>query len=255
MSDKFLCVLIIVLAQTMYGQNQERIIINGKITSNTHDLEGVYVVNAETENMVTTNADGTFSIRAKAGDTLVFSSIQFKENKTLLTQENFSDLNFTVKLSLVVHQLQEVIVRNYNNINAVSLGIIPQGQKSYTEAERKLHTATALNPTANAGTMAGGSISADPLLNFLSGRTAMLKKEVAVEKKEFFMKLLESMFSADHFVNRLSIPAEYVKGFEYYAVDNDKFTVVLNSKNKTSTEFLLAELAVKYKEILAIENK
>lgn len=239
----------------MYGQNEERIIINGKITSNTHDMEGVYVVNAETENMVTTSADGTFSIKAKAGDMLVFSSIQFKENKTLLTPENFSDLNFTVKLSLVVHQLQEVIVRNYNNINAVSLGIIPQGQKSYTEAERKLHTATALNPTANAGTMAGGSISADPLLNFLSGRTAMLKKEVAVEKKEFFMKLLESMFTPDHFVNRLSIPAEYVKGFEYYAVDNDKFTVVLNSKNKTSTEFLLGELAVKYKEILAIENK
>ncbi|MCD0467903.1 carboxypeptidase-like regulatory domain-containing protein [Flavobacterium sp. ENC] len=255
MSDKFLCLFIIVLGQTVWGQNQERIIINGKIASNTYDLEGVYVVNAETENMVTTNADGTFSIKAKAGDTLVFSSIQFKENRTLLTAENFSDLNFTVKLNPVIHQLQEVIVRNYNNINAVSLGIIPQGQKSYTEAERKLHTATALNPTANAGTMAGGSISADPLLNFLSGRTAMLKKEVAVEKKEFFMKLLESMFSLDHFVNRLSIPAEYVKGFEYYAVDNDKFTVVLNTKNKTSTEFLLGELAVKYKEILAIENK
>ena len=135
------------------------------------------------------------------------------------------------------------------------MGIVPYGQKKYTEAERKLHTATALNPTANAGSMAGGSISADPLLNFFSGRTAMLKKEVAVEKKEAFMKLLERMFSIDHFVNRLQIPLEYVKGFEYYAVENDKFTVILNSKNKTSTEFLLAELAVKYKEIIAIENK
>lgn len=255
MSNKFLYILIVVLSQTVCGQNKERILINGKITSNTYDLEGVYVVNAETENMVTTNADGSFSIMAKAGDVLVFSSIQFKENRTVLTPENFSDLNFTVKLSLVVHQLQEVIVRNYNNINAVSLGIIPQGQKKYTEAERKLHTATALNPTANAGTMVGGSISADPLLNFLSGRTAMLKKEVAIEKKEFFMKLLESMFTLDHFVNRLEIPAQYVKGFEYYVVDNDKFTAILNSKNKTSTEFLLGELAVKYKEILAIENK
>jgi hypothetical protein len=69
------------------------------------------------------------------------------------------------------------------------------------------------------------------------------------------MKLLERMFSIDHFVNRLQIPLEYVKGFEYYAVENDKFTVILNSKNKTSTEFLLAELAVKYKEIIASENK
>ena len=255
MINKVLCVLFVVLSQTAWTQNQERIIISGKIVSNTNDLEGVYVVNAQTEVMTTTNAEGGFSISAKAGDTLVFSSIQFKEKRVLLLSENFSDLNFIVKLNLVMHQLQEVIVRRYDNINAVALGIIPAGQKTYTPAERKLRTATALDPTASASLMAGGSISADPLLNFLSGRTAMLKKEVAVEKKEFFMKLLENMFSLDHFVNRLKIPNEYVKGFEYYAVENDKFTTILNSKNKTSTEFLLGELAVKYKEILAVENK
>lgn len=243
----------IVLGQTAWSQ--DRGIINGKISANTSDLGGVYVINAQTEAMTTTDDSGAFSIAAKEGDTLVFSSIQFKENRVLLTADNFSDLHFAVKLSMVMHQLQEVVVRNYNGINATSLGIIPQGQKRYTEAERKLHTATALNAQANAGTMAGGSVSADPLFNFLSGRTAMLKKEVVVEKKEAFMKLLERMFSIDHFVNRLQIPLEYVKGFEYYAVDNDKFTVILNSKNKTSTEFLLAELAVKYKEIIASENK
>ena len=255
MINKVLCVLIAVLSHTAWSQDQDRATVNGKIVSNTNDLEGVYVVNAQTEVMVTTAADGSFSIAAKPGDTLVFSSIQFKENRVLLTNENFTDLNFTVKLSLVMHQLQEVIIKRYDNINAVALGITPGDQKTYTEAERKLRTATALNATANVGTMAGGSISADPFLNFLSGRTKMLKKELAVEKKEFFLKLLENMFTLDHFINRLKIPVEYVKGFEYYAVENDKFTVILNSKNKTSTEFLLAELAVKYKEILAVENK
>jgi hypothetical protein len=247
--------LVVVLSQAVWSQDQDRAIVNGKIVSNTNDLEGVYVVNAQTEVMVTTAADGTFSIIAKSGDTLVFSSIQFKENRVLLIPENFTDLNFTVKLSLVMHQLQEVIIKRYDNINAVALGIVPSNQKTYTESERKLRTATALDATASASGMAGGSVSADPFLNFLSGRTKMLKKELIVEKKEFFMKLLESMFTLDHFINRLKIPSEYVKGFEYYAVENDKFTVILNSKNKTSTEFLLGELAVKYKEILAGENK
>lgn len=256
MINKIACFFILVLSQALLLQAQERSVLNGRIaTSNYADLEGVYVINAQTEVMTTTNAFGAFSIVAKAGDELVFSSIQFKENRVILASENFSDLNFTVKLNMVINQLNEVVVRNYSGINAVSLGIIPAGQKTYTEAERKLHTATALNATASAGGMVGGSISADPLLNFLSGRTAMLKKEVAVEKKEFFMKLLEQMFTLEHFVNRLKIPSEYVKGFEYYAVENDKFTVILNSKNKTSTEFLLAELAVKYKEIIASENK
>lgn len=225
--------------------------ITGKIIANTNDLEGVYVVNAQTEVTVITDANGAFSIMANSGDTLVFSSIQFKENRILLTAENFTDLNFTVKLSMVMHQLQEVIVKRYDNINARDLGIVSSNQKTYTEAERKLRTATDLD--AHVGL--GGSISLDPLLNVFSGRSAMLKKELAVEKKEFFMKLLESMFTLDHFVNRLKIPSEYVKGFEYFVVENDRFTVILNSKNKTSTEFLLGELAVKYKEILAGENK
>ena len=233
------------------AQNQ----VQGRVVSNAGDIEGVYVINAQTEVLAVTNSFGGFSIAAKTGDTLVFSSIQFKECRIIISQENFSDLDFSVKLFPVIHQLQEVIIKRYDNINSVSLGIIPGDQKSYTAAERKLQTATGLNATANAGTMAGGSVSADPLLNFFSGRTAMLKKEVAVEKKEAFMKLLENMFKPEHFVDRLKIPLEYVKGFEYYAVDNDKFTAILNAKNRTTVEFLLGELAVKYKEIIAGENK
>lgn len=243
------------MGQTCWSQTQNRSLINGKIAANTLDLEGVYVINAQTEKTVTTDSSGSFSILAKPDDTLVFSSISYKEKRVVLKAEDFSDLNFTVKLNMVMHQLQEVVVMRYDNINAQDLGIVPYGQKKYTAAERKLHTATALNASANAGSMAGGSISADPLFNFFSGRTAMLKKEVEVEKKELFMKLLEKMFSWEHFVERLKIPAEYVKGFEYYAVENDKFTKILDSKNKTSTEFLLGELAEKYKEVIAGEAK
>ncbi|WP_163398238.1 carboxypeptidase-like regulatory domain-containing protein [Flavobacterium fluviatile] len=256
MINKIICFLTLLLSQASWSQDLERTVLKGRIISNTNDLEGVYVVNSKTEAMTTTTSEGYFSINAKSGDTLVFSSIQFKENRVLLTPENFSNIDFTVKLNLLMHQLQEVIIKRYDNINAVALGIVPSGQKSYTPAERKLHTASALDPTANTeNMMAGGSISADPIFNFFSGRTAMLKKELAVEKKEFFMKLLDKMFTLEHFVDRLKIPVEYVKGFEYYAVENDKFTAILNSKNKTATEFLLGELAVKYKEIIAGENK
>ncbi len=243
------------VGQTCLSQTQDRSAFNGKIVSNTTDLEGVYVINAQTEETVTTDTSGSFSILAKADDVLVFSSISFKEKRIMLKAEDFLNINFTTRLTMVMHELQEVVIKRYDNINAESLGIIPEGQKKYTAAERKLKTATALNATANGGGMVGGSISADPLLNFFSGRTAMLKKEIAVEKKELFMRMLENMFSLEHFIDRLKIPAEYVKGFEYYAVENDKFTVVLNSKNKTSTEFLLGELAEKYKAIIASESK
>ena len=108
--------------------------------------------------------------------------------------------------------------------------------------------------SANAGTMMGGSISADPLLNWFSGRTKMLKKNLAVEKKEMYLKQLENMFTNDFYVSKLKIPLEYVKGFEYYAVENESFVKILKSNNIATTTFLIGELAIKYKEIIAGEN-
>ncbi|WP_243699182.1 carboxypeptidase-like regulatory domain-containing protein [Flavobacterium hiemivividum] len=229
--------------------------LKGKINGGAFNVDGVYVINLSTEKAVITASDGYFNIAGLAGDTLLFSAVQFKRRRIVLAVKDFSDALFFVKMEPIMNQLDEVVIRRYDNINSVSLGIIPSGQKSYTAAERKLQTATGLNASASAGSMAGGSVSADPLFNFLSGRTAMLKKELKVEKKESYMRQLDAMFDRSHFVDKLKIPADYIKGFEYYAVENEKFTKILESKNKITTEFLLGELALKYNEILACENE
>ena len=229
--------------------------LKGKINGDAFNVDGVYVINLNTEKAVITGRDGYFSIAGVVGDTLLFSAVQFKRRRIVLTAKDFGETLLFVKMEAIMNQLDEVVIRRYDHINSVSLGIIPSGQKSYTAAERKLQTATDLNASASAGSMAGGSISVDPLFNLLSGRTAMLKKELKVEKKEFYMRQLEAMFDRSHFVDKLKIPVDYIKGFEYYAVDNEKFTAILASKNLVTTEFLLGELAIKYNEILACENE
>ncbi|WP_414000165.1 hypothetical protein ACMDB5_06325 [Flavobacterium sp. W1B] len=252
---RFVLMLFVFSSGNILGQVTTGEIVHGKVSNEVSDLEGIYVVNLKTEKGAITQKGGVFSIPAAVGDTLVFSGFQYKRVQIALTANHFENGFLLVHMQPIVNQLDEVVIRRYNNINAVSLGIIPSNQKSYTEAERKLYTATDLNASANAGGMLGGSVSADPLINFLSGRTAMLKKELEVEKKESYMKLLEKLFDRNHFVNRLKIPSDYVKGFEYFAVENEKFTKILASNNKTTTEFLLGELAIKYKEIIACENE
>ena len=246
----YLCLAFVVT--NVVAQETSRIKLKGKVTSDVSVLEGIYVINLKSEQALVTDKEGNFSILAKVGDTLLFTQGQFKEVRIGLTQKDFEQEMITVKMMPIVNQLREVIVRS--GINAVSMGIIPKGQKIYTPAERKLYTANNLNATANAGSMMGGSISADPLLNWFSGRTKMLKKEVEVEKKESYMRQLENMFTIDYFVNTLKIPSEYVKGFEYFIVDNERFVTILKSKNVTMTTFLIGELATKYKEIIASEN-
>ena len=236
-------------ATQIFAQQLTRTQLNGKVSADLIALENIHVINKATKELSTTNQQGFFKIQAKANDTLLFSYSQFLELKICVTQNDLEQNIFTVQLDQEINQLKEVIVQS--SINAVSLGIIPKGQKSYTAAERKLYTATDLNASANVGSMMGGSISADPLLNWISGRTKMLKKNLVVEKKELYLRRIEYLFSDDYFINTLKIPVNYIKGFEYYLVENQDFVKILESNNTALSAFFMGDLAIKYQEIIA----
>ena len=243
--QRILTVFFILFFANGFAQIPIRTKLNGKISAATPDLEGVYVINLKTEVATITEKGGYFSINAIPGDTLMFSAVQLKGVKIVLEQKDFDKELFFVKMETMITQLEEVVVKRYDNINAVSLGIVPKGLKHYTPAERKYVSATSsrLNP-----------MGLDPLINFLSGRTAMLKKEIEVEKKEIYLAQLDNLFDKSFFKDKLKIPVEYVMGFQYYIIENERFVRVLNSKNKTNIEFVMGELATKYFEILASEK-
>jgi hypothetical protein len=227
--------------------------IHGKISVDSMAVEGVNIVNTVTERTVVTDQDGSFSLFAKEGDILVFSAVNLE---TLRKKINKLDLiSDVMKIQMILRRLilKEVIVNKYPEITAEKLGIIPYGQKKYTAAERKLYTAGDFKPIHLLGLLAG-SLEVDPILNKINGRTAMLKKEIEVEKKESYLRQINEMFTNDHFVNKLKIPSNYVKGFQYYIVENERFVVILKSKNKINAEFAMADLAIKYNEIITGEK-
>jgi len=138
--------------------------------------------------------------------------------------------------------LNEVILTEYKSINPVSLGIIPANQKTFTPAERKLYTATGGGNTYGLNT----SVSLDGIINGISGRTKMLKKEIQVEKKEFLLEAIQFDFSNNYFMDKLKIPEDHVFGFLYYLIENRNFVSVYLKDNKTATEFVLVGLSVQY---------
>ena len=82
----------------------------------------------------------------------------------------------------------------------------------------------------------------------------MLKKEVNVEKKEMLFAKMEYLFEENYYTDRLKIPAEDIKGFQLYCVDDAEFAVSLDTKNKTMSMFLITDLARKYLTILENEK-
>ena len=239
-TNNTLLILFLWIAQISFGQTSGAKEILGQVFEESTSVEGVNIINNTTQITTVTDANGMFSIIVKEGDVLVFSSVNLDPLKRRITVEDLNSASIQIKMTAKQIELKEVIVNENADITAENLGIVPHGQKTYTPAERKIYTAT--------------STSVDKVINAISGRTAMLKKEVKVEKKEMLFKKLEYLFDDNYYTERLKIPVDYVKGFQIFCVDDAEFAVSLNSKNKTMSMFLITELARKYLKILENEK-
>lgn len=249
---RYLTVIILFFITTLasFAQQRESKMLNGKVIAEYGDTNGVYVINSRTEKGILTEKGGYYTIHASVGDTILFSSVQYKANKVILKEKDFEKALLFVKMEPIMNQLREVMVFQYKHINAVDLGIIPKGQKTYTPAERKLNTASNPYIAGNVDGTTGGSIGLDPMFNMLSGRTAMLKKVVEIEKKEISRAKTEDYFDESYFIEKLKIPKEYIKAFQFYIVEDSDYAEAIKAKNKTLARFRMGELAIKYLELL-----
>jgi hypothetical protein len=233
--------LILLLVQVAFGQTTNTKEIRGKITADSVAVDRINIVNITTEKATVSDSKGFFTIPVKEGDVLVFTAVNLEGLRRKVTKEDLIEEVLTVIMLPKSIILNEVIV-NESSITAESLRIIPYGQKKYTPSERKLYTATS-----------GGGI--DGLLNTISGRKAMLKKEIIVEKKEQLLARIDVLFEDKYYTETLRIPLDYIKGFQYYCVDDVAFANALRAKNKTLIMYLIVKLAENYNEIIALENK
>lgn len=219
--------------------------LRGKIIGNTSDLDGVYIINLNSNQATTSENSGYFKIAAQVNDTLQFSAVHVKGRKVVLKAADMATDLFFVSLELASYNLNEVVI-NKNNMNAVTMGILSAPAKKYTPAERRLYTATGGGNTYGLNT----KVSFDGILNSISGRTTMLKKEVAVERKEHTIRKLSEWFEDSFYIEKLKIPADYIKGFQYYLAENMRFESAVKSKNKTLATFIMGELAGNYLKVI-----
>ena len=192
--------LFLLTVQIGFGQNNTSKEITGQIFEQSSNVEGVNIINNTTQVTAVSNAAGVFTIVVREGDVLVFSAVNLEPFKRRITFEDLNSASVIIKMSAKEIELKEVIVNDNGGITAENLGVIPYGQKKYTPAERKVYTAT--------------STPGDMLLNAISGRTAMLKKEVNVEKKEMLFRKIEYLFDENYYTERLKIPVADIKGFQ-----------------------------------------
>lgn len=230
----------------VWSQNDS--IFKGKIVSESDYLDEIHIINITRGIGVVSERGGYFTIKAKVNDTLMFSAVYLKGYQRIVVANDFTkDLVF-IPMEVHVNQLSEVTLTKYKNINAEALGIVPKGQRSYTPAERKLVTAGTFKWYSPLLIPVGG-MDVDGLLNAISGRTNMLKKELQVERKEHLQSKTSELFQREYIVDKLKIPEEYVEGFLFYVVEDSRYVNVMKGDNKTMATFILGQLASEYIEL------
>jgi hypothetical protein len=240
--------------QVIMAQSVIEKIINGQVTtSSISPLEGINVTNTNSKIMVVTDQYGHFSISANEGDILSFSAINYEVLRKIINRQEFAIGSIAVDLTPRNIELKEVIVNQNSKISAENLGIIPKDQVKLTTAERRLQTAGDFKPIHLLGLL-GGSLAVDPILNAISGRTKMLKKDLAVERKEFLMVKLENLFDDKYYIEKLKIPEDFIKGFQYYCIESPDFVKSLKEKNKTMCMILIVGLASEFNKNHVIKN-
>lgn len=232
--------MLLVFQCTLAQSAGEKLIL-GNIVADYNANQNVNIINVRTEKATISDKNGMFKIIVKAGDVLVLSSVSLETKRKTISEEDLNLEILSIKMSTKINNLKEVNVNENANINAESSGIVAHNQKKYSPAERKLYT-------ANSGLF-------DPLLNKISGRTAMLKKEVQTERNEKLLLKLDGFFEDQYYIEVLKIPQEYIKGFQYYLIEDADFVKALQSKNKTMSQFLVKKLATNYNEIIQQEEK
>lgn len=242
--NSLLVLILFLLFQSGYSQ----ILLKGKVISDASNLDEIQVINLVNGESTTTENGGFFSILAKANDILMFSGMQIKGTQVVLKQSDFTENLFFMRLKQQITMLDDVYIKDYPEINAVSLGIIAKGIRTYTPAQRRLRTAEKFKWYSPLLIPLGG-MSVDGLINQISGRTSLLKKELKVENKEKLQVKIDNLYEEAFFTETLKIPAEYIKGFQIYVIDDPRLIASIKAKNRTMTTFLLGELAEKYKQI------
>lgn len=231
--------LIVSISTTVCSYGQK--IIYGVVKVENASAEGIHVTNLVSEKATITNEKGEFWLEVKEDDLLVFSAVHLNYWRKSISINDLEKGKIEVVMTSKVSELEEVVLTDYPRINAKDLGIINYTPKSYTPAERRLRTAS--------------SGPVDILLNWISGRTKMLKNEIQIEKREFMIIWLDDNFEDKDFTHTFKIPTEYVKGFKFYVVEDVDLSQAIQAKNKSRVTFLLGELAQDFLNFLKDEKK
>lgn len=245
MSGTRILFMLLVSLFALNSTAQERMLFEGRVVNNDSLLENVFTRNITTGQSSISNNVGKFQIRAKAGDTLLFSHVGMEDHIKFLDSSDLIKGLLLIKMTARTNELEEVTVTDVSKINAVSLGIIPKEVKPLSVNERRLRTAGDFKWIHLLGIL-GGNLQIDPILNAINGRTKKLKQNILIEKKIRNIAILEG--HRDYMKKSMNLSDQQLGRLISLAVEEEKVQLVIDSNNENQVQLFLLDTWLKFKQ-------
>ena len=239
---------ILLILFTSLGTAQNRKQLQGKIVVGDASPAKVLILNLNTQQEVTSNSDGSFTILAQAQDTLDFASPNLDYVRKIINPTDYNQSGFSIVLTSKQIVLDEVEIVNNQSYNAVDLGILSKPAKSYTPAERRLKTAGDFKPIHLLGLL-GGSLPVDPIINAINGKTKRLKKEIQLERNQSRLARFQTIYPQDALIQDLKMNPDEVNAFTYFVLNEEEFKTHIDSGDRNKLLFYLIEKYSAFKKI------
>ncbi|SDR94188.1 CarboxypepD_reg-like domain-containing protein [Formosa sp. Hel1_31_208] len=227
-----LIIALIVFSTRLVAQTHE---ISGKVLASAN-LYGIHIINKTAHKFTITNDDGEFQIPVRLFDTIMVSGVQYKLHEFVVTDVIIQTKRVTVNLDDKVNELDQVVVGKIltgdlmsdiensdvkRDINFYDVGIPGYTGPRMTITEQRIFEAKS----------GGGFIPLNPLINWISGRTKRLNKQLEREKLELAVQAVKSKYTVLLF-NTNSLETIQQGEFFYFSADDPKFMELYRSGNE-----------------------
>lgn len=231
---------------------QERVEVAGKINPPVgEDPQGISIINRTAKSATISNVTGNFKIKVAAGDTLHFSSLQFRDFSVAIDKGVVDSRKLNVFLTEAVTELPEVVVSPYDLTGNVRVDVtrIPS-----SELDLPVKSAAQINPYEHTfrldeKTSPANAAMRDAMINnganfaniFRSIYTNRDKSAKSVTKNDLDTAII-NLYEDDFFHEYLQLEKENIREFIYFAEDNGLKKSMLEPSNQMDLiEFLIAQ--------------
>lgn len=240
-----LLIVVLLLSSSLQLFAQKRKPLHGKIITDTTSSIQVNIVNTSAQTATISQTGGHFSIPVKRGDSLRISSLSYRPVLLRVTSAILEKDTLRIHLEKAVNELGTVHLNSGLSgdlgDDATTVGYFNQAEIGFkithqpmTAPERRLNYVTA-----------GKNIT--QLANAISGRTKMLKRQLAYQNLESKKQRVVTIVGLEFFLKELKIPAEDIDRFMYFCLSKAGFPKVVSRSQVLALRQFLAQKAPNYK--------